>query len=320
MWGICHRLHDHIAVRSIVLVAGIFYSISIGMVERASGLKLKGMVEGASALRADGDKCSVPQSHPSPIACVSCRPLLKRLGKQAGSLMGHCKTFPEQLNQFIYNGPPNNYDWKGVHTDLVHVAGCSINAKVHNVHKQSKVALREACSRAARHKDKAISTSCSWSIKDCSAFCFEQLSSIEGACSLHNDRTYPHSIRGQQCVFDSLTQDFALSIVAVSATGESFKKQCSFSCIAVCYGNSTQPWPSTFIFLVLMWDKSMTFYSHSVAYQQALYSVHAGHTPATNMRWPRQPGLGPRQPILQLILPSEQSFASHGYDPFICFP
>ena len=64
---------------------------------------------------------------------------------------------------------------------------------------------------------------------------------------------------------------------------------------------------------------AVQFEPHSVAGQKPAHRMHAGHTPAPNMRWPRHPKLGPRQPILQLILPSEQPFASHVMIPFMCF-
>lgn len=56
----------------------------------------------------------------------------------------------------------------------------------------------------------------------------------------------------------------------------------------------------------------------SVAGQRALDRMHAGHTPAPNMRWPRQPKIGPWQPSLQLI--PEQPRASHFDDPFYVLP
>ena len=101
--------------------------------------------------------------------------------------MRHCFMFcPEQLVLFNDNGSPINFDWKGVHTDFVHVAGCSINDKVHVVHKLCKVACIFAYARASKHIDKATCARYCLTIKDCSSFCLEQLSNIVGACMVHN--------------------------------------------------------------------------------------------------------------------------------------
>ena len=100
------------------------------------------------------------------------------------------------------------------------------------------------------------------------------------------DRTHPHSRKGNLCVCGALTQDLALSMFAVSASGVSFNMQSSLSSLgAVCYDKRLQPWQLFLKVLAKMWIESITSYSQKPPIEFALSSdpaeqaVGVGHSP-----------------------------------------
>ena len=82
--------------------SGNFYSSSVGMgVEMASGLRIEGMVEGASALRANGAQSSLYDAG----FLDGLSPLARRIRKHCGSIMCHGNACTQEQFKIIKEFP-----------------------------------------------------------------------------------------------------------------------------------------------------------------------------------------------------------------------